>query len=53
VSPVVACLIFILLFGRHGWQGGWLDARDVQVGVCGAVVLLATLLVPSPLWRAS
>jgi sulfate transport system permease protein len=48
VSPVVAGLIFILLFGRHGWLGGWLDARDVQVVFAVPGVLLATLFVTFP-----
>ncbi len=48
VSPVVAGLIFMLLFGRHGWLGGWLDARDVQVVFAVPGVLLATLFVTFP-----
>jgi sulfate transport system permease protein len=48
VSPVVAGLIFILLFGRHGWLGGWLDVRDVQVVFAVPGVLLATLFVTFP-----
>ncbi|MDX9866393.1 MAG: sulfate ABC transporter permease subunit CysW [Kiritimatiellia bacterium] len=48
VSPVVAGLIFILLFGRHGWLGGWLDARDLQVVFAVPGVLLATLFVTFP-----
>ena len=30
VSPVVAGLIYVLLFGASGWFGGWLTAHDVQ-----------------------
>ena len=29
VSPVIAGLIFVLLFGRQGWLGPWLAERDL------------------------
>ena len=31
VSPVIAGLIFVLMFGAQGWFGGWLDAHDIQI----------------------
>src|SRR5471032_2193605 len=31
VSPVVAGLIYVLLFGAHGWFGGWLGANDIKI----------------------
>src|SRR5258708_2501770 len=31
VSPVIAGLIFILLFGSHGWFGGYLKAHHIRV----------------------
>ncbi len=31
VSPVVAGLIYLLLYGRNGWIGGWLDSHDIQL----------------------
>lgn len=48
VSPVIAGLVFILLFGRHGWLGGWLTERDVQIVFALPGVLLATLFVTFP-----
>jgi len=48
VSPVVAGLIFILVFGRHGWLGGWLAAHDLRVVFAVPGILLATLFVTAP-----
>ena len=31
ISPVVAGLVYLLLYGRNGWIGGWLDAHDIQL----------------------
>src|ERR1700733_4236960 len=31
ISPVVAGLTYVLLFGSHGWFGGWLAAHNVQI----------------------
>ena len=31
VSPVVAGLVFILLFGLQGFFGAWLDAHDIKI----------------------
>jgi sulfate transport system permease protein len=48
VSPVIAGLIFILVFGRHGWLGPWLAARGWQVVFAVPGILLATLFVTFP-----
>src|SRR4051812_32144795 len=48
VSPVVAGLIFVLLFGLHGWLGPWLDAHDLHVIFAGPGIVLATLFVTFP-----
>jgi len=48
VSPVIAGLIFILVFGRHGWLGGWLSRHDVQILFAVPGILLATLFVTFP-----
>ncbi len=29
VSPVVAGLIYVLMFGAQGWFGPWLQAHDI------------------------
>ena len=48
VSPVIAGMIFVLLFGRQGWFGPWLEAHDFHVifSTCG--IVLATLFVTFP-----
>lgn len=48
VSPVIAGLIFILVFGRHGWFGAWLAEHNVRVVFAVPGVLLATLFVTFP-----
>ncbi len=48
VSPVVAGLIFILLFGRHGWFGPFLLEHDVKIVYAVPGVVLATLFVTFP-----
>ena len=48
VSPVVAGLIFILLFGRHGWLGAWLTEHHIRIVFAVPGILLATLFVTFP-----
>ncbi|MCY7314471.1 MAG: sulfate ABC transporter permease subunit CysW [Rubrivivax sp.] len=48
VSPVIAGLVFVLLFGMHGWFGPWLLARDLQVIFAVPGIVLATLFVTLP-----
>ena len=48
VSPVVAGLVFVLLFGAQGWLGPWLDARDISIVFAFPGIVLATLLVTFP-----
>ena len=48
VSPVIAGLIFVLVFGRHGWLGGWLTSHDVRIVFAVPGILLATLFVTFP-----
>ncbi len=31
VSPVVAGLVYVLVFGVHGWFGPWLTANNIQI----------------------
>ena len=30
VSPVIAGLVYLLLYGNQGWIGAWLDDRDIH-----------------------
>ena len=48
VSPVIAGLVFVLLFGSQGWFGPWLQERDVQVIFAVPGIVLATLFVTFP-----
>src|SRR5690606_2072433 len=49
VSPVVAGLVFILLFGSQGWFGGWLQDNDLRIVYAVPGIILATLFVTFPL----
>lgn len=48
VSPVVAGLVFVLLFGAQGWFGAWLHQNDIAVVFAFPGIVLATLLVTFP-----
>ncbi|CAO1663327.1 sulfate ABC transporter permease subunit CysW [Salinicola sp. NYA28a] len=48
VSPVVAGLVYLLLYGRNGWLGGWLDAHDIQIMFAWPGIVLVTLFVTCP-----
>jgi sulfate transport system permease protein len=48
VSPVIAGLIFVLLFGRQGWLGPWLAEHGLQVIFAVPGIVLATLFITFP-----
>lgn len=48
VSPVIAGLIYVLMFGRQGWFGPWLMAHDIKVIFAVPGIVLATLFVTFP-----
>ena len=48
VSPVVAGLMFVLLFGAHTAFGGWLEAHGIQIIFAIPGIILATLFVTFP-----
>ena len=48
VSPVVAGLIYVLLFGAQGWLGPWLRAHDIQIIFAVPGIVLATVFVTFP-----
>ena len=48
VSPVIAGMLFILLFGQQGWFGPWLMAHDLHVVYSPCGIVLATLFVTFP-----
>lgn len=48
ISPVVAGLTYVLLFGSQGWFGGWLAAHNVQIIFAVPGIVLATIFVTFP-----
>ena len=48
VSPVVAGLIYVLLFGAHGWFGPWLQEHDIKIIFAVPGIVLATIFVTFP-----
>ena len=48
VSPVVAGLMYVLIFGAQGWFGPWLQAHDVKVIFAVPGIVLATVFVTFP-----
>lgn len=48
VSPVVAGLMYVLVFGAHGWLGAWLSAHGIQVIFALPGLVLATVFVTFP-----
>ena len=48
VSPVISGLLYVLLFGAHGWFGPWLDRHDIDVIFAVPGLVLATVFVTLP-----
>jgi len=48
VSPVVAGLMYVLLFGAQGWFGPWLQEHDVKIVFAVPGIVLATVFVTFP-----
>ena len=48
VSPVVAGLMFVLLFGLQGYLGKWLDAHNLKIIFAVPGIVLATVFVTFP-----
>jgi sulfate transport system permease protein len=48
VSPVIAGMIFILVFGTHGWFGDFLRAHHVRIVFAVPGIVLATIFVTFP-----
>ena len=48
VSPVVAGLIYVLVFGAQGWLGPWLQAHDIKIIFAVPGIVLATIFVTFP-----
>jgi sulfate transport system permease protein len=48
ISPVIAGMVFVLLFGLHGWFGSWLQEHDLGVIFALPGIMLATMFVTFP-----
>ncbi len=48
VSPVVAGLIYVLMFGAQGWIGPWLAEHDIKIVFAVPGIILATVFVTFP-----
>ncbi len=48
VSPVVAGLVYVLVFGLQGWFGEWLIDHDIKIIFAVPGIVLATLFVTFP-----
>lgn len=48
VSPVIAGLIYVLIFGIHGWFGSWFFDHDVKIIFAVPGIVLATIFVTFP-----
>lgn len=48
VSPVIAGLIYVLVFGAQGWLGPWLSEHDIKIIFAVPGIVLATVFVTFP-----
>ena len=48
VSPVIAGLMLVLIFGTQGWFGGWLMDHDIKILYAVPAIVLATIFITVP-----
>jgi sulfate transport system permease protein len=48
VSPVIAGLVWVLLFGARGWFGPWLDEHDIKIIYAMPGIIIATVFITFP-----
>jgi sulfate transport system permease protein len=48
VSPVIAGLIFVIIFGLHGLMGPWLTAHNIRIIFAVPGIVLATIFITVP-----
>lgn len=48
ISPVIAGMMFVFLFGRTGWLGPWLQAHDIKIIFAAPGIVLVTCFVTLP-----
>ena len=48
VSPVIAGLVWVLLFGARGWFGPWLAEHDIKIIFAVPGIVIATVFITFP-----
>ena len=48
VSPVIAGLMLVLIFGTQGWMGGWLMENDIKILYAVPAIVIATIFITVP-----
>lgn len=48
ISPVISGLVFVLIFGRQGWLGPWLEQHNTHIIFAVPGIILATIFVTFP-----
>jgi sulfate/thiosulfate transport system permease protein len=48
ISPIVVGLMLVLLYGRLGWFGPWLEANDIKIIFAFPSMVLGTIIVSMP-----
>ncbi len=48
ISPIIAGICYLLLYGRQGLLGGWLLAHDIQILFALPGIVMVTMFVTSP-----
>ena len=48
VSPVIAGLMLVLIFGTQGWMGNWLMDNDIKILYAVPAIVLATIFITVP-----
>jgi sulfate/thiosulfate transport system permease protein len=48
ISPVISGMVYVLLFGLHGWFGAWLQDHDISIIFALPGIMLATMFVTFP-----
>lgn len=48
VSPVIAGLMLVLIFGTNGWFGEWLTQHDIKILYAIPAIVLATVFITFP-----
>ena len=48
VSPVIAGMMLVLIFGTQGWMGNWLMDNDIKILYAVPAIVIATIFITVP-----